>query len=794
MTKSPRPLRRRDFVRASATGVAAVAAAGALPAVALARTPASAAGHGPAAAPAAGGPPPYVGAGATAPLRPFTLHQVSLGRCLFQEKRDRIKSFVEHYDERRFLVLFNEVAGRPNPPGVEVPGGWEDGGLLSGHWAGHYLTALAQAHADQGESVFRDKLDWMVDELGACQEALAGTTVHPGYLGALPEDTVLRAGPPRFAAYGGDPDTNTWAPWYTQHKIMRGLLDAYTLTGNERAHAIVLAMADWAHLALTLGDVHHPDYAGPVTRDDLNLMWDTYIAGEYGGANEVFAELHALTGDERHLATARCFDNRESLFDACVADRDILVTTDETRPGRKRPNRLHANTHIPNFTGYLRIFEQTGEEDYHLAAKHFFGMVVPHRMFAHGGTSGNFPGSNDNPEQFQNRDNVAHAIGSAGAETCTTYNLLKLARNLFLHDPDPAYMDYYERGLVNMIAGQRADTDTLDDPQVAYFQPLTPGAGRSYGNTGTCCGGTGLENHTKYQETVYFRSADQSTLWVNLYLASTLDWADRGLTLTQRTDFPREQGTTLVVDGSGPLDIRLRVPAWTDDAPGGFVVSVNGRRLAGPPPRAGSYLTLSRSWRPGDTIEIAMPFRLRVERAIDRPEVQSVFFGPLMMPILGEPAGGAFEELTLYRHLRLDGDYSRAAFTPGTGGGQTFTTADGRVLRPHHVGDAEPHSPYFLRIEPEIVFGSLATGVPNRKRDDGLPRYDVPVEGVASPGDEGLTLLDAVWDAAPFADHDAFVRRVRRVAEEWRAAGLLTAAERETVLAYASRAQDELRP
>lgn len=778
---SRRPMKRRDFMRASAAGVAVVAAARSMPA-AEAQTSARF---------LADGGPAYVGAGSTAPIRPFSLRQVTLGSSLFQEKRDRMKNFIRQYDERRFLVLFNRNAGRPNPVGVAVPGGWEDGGLLSGHWTGHYLTALAQSYVDKGEQVFKDKLDWMLGELGECQNALTGKTVHPGYLGALPEDVVLRVGPPRFAVYGSDPNTNTWAPWYTQHKIMRGLLDAYTLTGSRRAYEIVLKMADWAHLALTLGDVHNPDYTGPITRDDLNLMWDTYIAGEYGGANEVFAEIYGLTGDDRHLQTAKCFDNRESLFDACVADRDILVTTNATRPGRRRPNRLHANQHVPNFVGYMRIYEQTREADYRLAAKNFFGMVVPHRMFAHGGTSGNFPGSNDNPEMFQNRDNVVNAIAANGAEVCTTYNLLKLARNLFFFDPDPAYMDYYERGLVNMIAGQRADTDNVSNPQVTYFQPLTPGATRSYGNTGTCDGGTGMENHTKYQETIYFRSADGSTLWVNLYAASTLTWADRGFTIIQRTDFPREQGTTLTVNGSGPLDIRLRVPGWVQHGPDGFVVSVNGRRATVPPARPGGHLTLSRTWSPGDTIKVSMPFTVRIERAIDRPDTQTIFWGPLMMPIVGDPGGGHFPELTLYRYLKRDGDYSRTAIMRS--GDQIFTV-QGLTLRPQYVGDTEPQSPYFRRVEPEVVFGSIATGVPNRKRDDNLPDYDVPVQGVTSPGDEGLTFLDVLWNAAPFATHGDFVHRVEHVAGDWMKAGLFTETERDTVIRCASQANRELRP
>jgi DUF1680 family protein len=779
------PMKRRDFLRTSATGAAAIAVTSSVPAAALA-----APDDVPAAAPAAAPDsalPPYVGAGSTAPIRPFQLYDVELGNSsLFAEKRNRMKNFLRNYDERRYLVLYNRVAGRPNPPGVSVPGGWEDGGLLSGHWSGHYMTALAQAHVDQDEQVYKDKLDWMIQEIGACQDALAGQTVHPGYVGALPEDVVLRLGPPRFAVYGGNLNTNTWAPWYTQHKIMRGLLDAYYLTGSSQARDVVMKMGSWAHLAITLGDINNPNYPGPLTRDNLNYMWDTYIAGEFGGVNEVFPELYALTGDEKFLTTAMQFDNRESLFGACLENRDIIVTTNATRPGRRRPNRLHANQHIPQFTGYMRIYEQTGNEDYHTVARNFWDMIVPHRMFAHGGTSGNFPGSNNNIEQLQNRDNIANALASGGAETCTTYNISKLARNLFLHDPDPKYIDYYERAQLNQILGSRADNDTLTNPQVTYFQPLNPGARKSYGNTGTCCGGTGLENHTKYQETVYFRSVDNNTLWVNLYTASTLNWHEKGFTVTQTTDYPREQGTTLTIDGEGVLEIKLRVPAWVRK---GFQVEINGQqeRNSG---RPGSYLSLNRYWRSGDTIKISMPFSVRVERAIDRPDTQSLFYGPLLLPILGDPGQGSYRELTLYKDLKLDGDYSRALTATDT---NTFTV-NGWTLRPQYAGDTQQQSPYFRRVEPEVVFGSVATGVPNAKRDDDLPNYDVPVTGIVSPGDDGLTFLDAVWDNAPFENHGEFVSTVETVSQQWLMLGLLTADQRATITQAAKNAAASLKP
>jgi DUF1680 family protein len=1013
---------RRTFMRSSAAGAAAIAAGQALPSVSTAMRPAGTA--------AARTLPPYVGAGSTAPVRPFPLSDVTLGSGLFQEKRDRMKSFLRLYDERRFLVLFNDMAGRPNPPGVEVPGGWEDGGQLSGHWTGHYLTALAQAYVDQREPVYRDKLDWMVGELAACQDAItarmddppddgdpdpveigrvagrfgnalrlggdnpaqyvnlpqetaaqiddftiaawvnlattqswsrlfdfgqnttvnmfltpragvagtpprfaitvdgsgaeqritgasalpiggwvhlavtlagstgtlyvngqvagtnpsmtlsaadlgnpgnvwigrsqysdpvldatidefhvfnrslsqaevqsltetaAGTTgggniawyrfdedggpdavdaspngraativpgqtedpagwvpTHPGYLGANPEDLVLRLGPPRFATYGGD--TGTWAPWYVQHKIVRGLLDAYALTDNAQAFDVARKMSDWAHLALTVGDKNHPDYPGPLTQEDRNYMWDTYIAGEFGAANEPYAEVHALTGDDRYLDLARFFDNRQSLFGACVDNDDILTVTTETNPGPRRPNRLHANQHIPNYVGYMRIFEQSEQDEYLVASRNFFGMVVPFRGYAIGGTGGNYPGSNNNVEQFQNRGNIANALIQSGSETDTAYNLMRLARNLFFHEPDPAYMDYYERGLVNQILGSRADNDDTDDPQVTYFQPLGPGADRSYGNTGTCCGGSGMESHTKYTETVYSRSADGSTLWVNLYVPSTLRWPERDLTVTQETDYPRGDRTRLTVDGAGRLILKLRVPAWVQK---GFVVRINGHRQH-VNARPGSYVSIRRTWRRGDRVDIAMPFSIRVERAIDRPDTQAIFWGPILLPILGDPGGG-FRELTLYRHLKRDGDYSRAAITPaGTSpaGDQLFAT-HGFDLRPWYVGDDQAHSAYFRRVEPQIVFGALDSGVANRKRDDGLPDYDVPVEGIPSPGHDGPTFLDLVWDEAPFKTHGRFVWTVARTADSFVEAGVFTDAERDQVVATAIRARDELTP
>lgn len=289
-----------------------------------------------------------------------------------------------------------------------------------------------------------------------------------------------------------------------------------------------------------------------------------------------------------------------------------------------------------------------------------------------------------------------------------------------------------------------------------------------------------MENHTKYQESVYLRSADGSALWVNLFIASTLSWPERGFTVTQTTDFPRGQSSRLVIDGSGPLTLRLRVPAWISK---GYLVSVNGadQKVSANP---GTYVTLQREWRPGDTVEIAIPFRLRVERALDDPSIQSLFYGPVLLTAMsgpiGDPPDRRFLKLSFYRHLKRDGDLARAVmagaspnhFTTGAG------TGAGIALRPLYVADTQPYHTYFRRDEPSVVFGVINSGVPN----DGIK------------DDEGLTVLDRIWDKAPFADHGQFVRHVEEVTGQWLDAGRHTREQCQAILAAAARAEEELRP
>ncbi|MBE1484458.1 glycoside hydrolase family 127 protein [Plantactinospora soyae] len=676
-------------------------------------------------------------------VKPFGLDEVELlDGTLFAEKRDRVLDFIAAYPADRVLHNFRVTAGLPTPTGSSPPGGWDDAtGNLRGHYSGHFITAFSQAYASTSDSVFADKVDYIVAELAKCQDAMAegGLYSHPGFLAAYPEEQFVRL--ESFATY-----PTIWAPYYTCHKIMRGLLDAYLLVGNEQALDVVTKMGDWVHSRLSV-----------LPRETLNRMWAIYIAGEYGGMNEVMADLHALTGNEKYLTTAKCFDNRQSLFDACVNDQDIIT-------------RLHANTHVPQFVGYLRVFDRSGEETYHAAAENFWNMVVPHRMYSHGGTSGTWPASpglpaNTNAELFQPRGNIAGSIGGSGAETCTSYNLLKVARNLFFHDPDPKYMEYYERTLLNHILGSRRDADSGTSPNVTYFVPLSPGNSRGYGNTGTCCGGSGLENHTKYQESIYFRAADNSALYVNLYLASVLTWEANGFVIRQETDYPRSEQSKLTVNGRGRLDIKLRVPGWAKD----FQVKINGvvRKGKATP---GSYLSIQRNWKPGDTIEVSIPFDVRVEKALDAPEVQSLFNGPILLPALSTAT--SLRDFSFYRHYNRNGDLSRAVLP---GDSNTFTTND-HTLRPLYVGDTQAHHVYFRRHEPSIVFGTEDSGVANARRED------------------GTSFLDAVWSAAPFASHSRFMTKVSQTSTEWVRLGLITKDDRWDILLAAGNAEEELNP
>jgi len=630
----------------------------------------------------------------------FSLSQVTLDKDTqgrdtpFIRNRDKFIRGLAASNPDSFLYNFRETFGQPQPAGVKQLGGWDDQTTrLRGHATGHYLSAIAQAYEGTAydealRANFLQKMNYMVDTLYDLSR-LSGskvadpTKVPPGP-GRTGYDSNLRAGqirtdyenwgkgfisgyPPdqfimleRGAQYrvprGQNPDLSIWAPYYTLHKILAGLVDAYEVAGNKKALDVAKGMGAWVHARLSA--------VPPETR---TKMWSTYIAGEYGGMNEVMARLFRLTGDRRFLETAKLFDNTNFFFGNEKREHGLAKNVDTIR-GK------HANQHIPQITGALETFRNTQEMPYYLIASNFWDMVNRGYMYSIGGVAGARQNPN-NSECFIAEpgtlwENGFNAQGQN--ETCATYNLLKLDRQLFMYDQTAKYMDHYERALYNHILASVAE----DNPGNTYHVPLNPGAQKRFGNAGmtgfTCCNGTALESNTKLQDTIYFRSADNKTLYVNLFIPSTLNWADRKVVVQQTTDFPYADTSRLVVKGNGPFDMKIRVPRW---ATRGFFVRINGeeQKVEAVP---GTYLTLARTWRADDTVELRMPLGFHLDRVVDQPNVASIFYGPVLLA--AEEPGPR----TDWRRVTLDGaDIGKSI----TGDPATLRfSVDGAALKPFY--------------------------------------------------------------------------------------------------------------
>jgi DUF1680 family protein len=601
------------------------------------------------------------------PLSQVVLERDTQGRdTAFIRNRDKFIRGLATSNPDNFLYNFRDAFGQPQPPGTQQLEGWDNQTTrLRGHASGHYLTAIAQAYAsttyDEAlRANFLGKMNYLIDtlhdlSLKAGRPATPGgpavsdpTAVPPGP-GRKGYDSNLRAGairtdfwnwgagfisgypPDQFimlekgATYGTQ-DTQIWAPYYTLHKILAGLLDSYEVAGNKKALAVAKGMGAWVHARL--------EALPPETR---TRMWGTYIAGEYGGMNEVMARLFRLTGDKQFLDCAKLFDNTTVFFGNATRDHGLARNVDTIR-GR------HANQHIPQITGALETFRGTKELPYYLIATNFWEMVNRGYMYSIGGVAGaRLP---NNAECFTAQPSTLWENGFANGgqnETCATYNLLKLDRQLFMYDQTAKYMDHYERALYNHILASVA----ADDPGNTYHVPLNPGAQKRFGNARmngfTCCNGTALESNTKLQDSIYFKSADNSSLYVNLFIPSTLNWTERKVVLQQMTDFPYADTTRLVVKGSGRFDIKIRVPRW---ATRGVFVKINGRDQP-IKPVPGAYMTMTRNWRANDTIELRLPFHFYLDPVVDQPNVASIFYGPVLLAAEESAARTDWRQVTL---------------------------------------------------------------------------------------------------------------------------------------------------
>lgn len=650
-------------------------------------------------------------------LEPFPLGDVVLDRddrgakTPFMRNRDKFLKGLLASSPDRFLYMFRDAFGQPQPEGAKPLGVWDSRTTkLRGHATGHYLTALAQAYTgatddETARAALRETIDYCIETLdnlarrsgrpavesGPCVADPRSVPPGPGrdrYDSNLTEDGIrtdcwnwgegfVSAYPPdqfimleKGATYGGN-DDHVWAPYYTLDKILKGLLDCHEATGDERALAVARGMGLWVYRRL-----------GALPESTRSDMWNRYIAGEYGGMNEVMARLYAETGDEGFLHGARMFDNVAFFYGGATRPHGLARNVDTLR-GR------HANQHIPQIIGLLRIYRHTGNPDDYRIAENFWNLSYHGYSYSIGGVAG--ARDPDNAECYTAEPDhlVAKGFAEAGQnETCATYNLLKLTRDLFLHHPDGRYMDYYEQALYNHILASVAP----DDPGNTYHIPLNPGVRKQFSNAGmdgfTCCNGTALESNTKLQDSIYFQSRDHSGLYVNLYVSSTLAWRERGVTVRQRTHYPYEDTSRLEINGGGRFVLHLRIPGWVDR---GVLVTVNGEKQAVEPER-GSYLALDRNWVDGDTVELRLPFGSHLKRVMDRPNLASLFYGPVLLAVEESSA------LPDWRRVALDAKDIDASMA-GDPRKLRFRI-DGLDLKPFFEFGTERHSVY-LNIEPK---------------------------------------------------------------------------------------------
>ncbi len=585
------------------------------------------------------------------PLGQVVLDQDTKGRdTQFIKNRDKFIHGMAATEPDSFLYNFRDAFGQKQPEGVKPLGGWDSQTTrLRGHATGHYLSAIAQAYAgatyDEAlRANFLRKMNYLIDTLYDLSQKSGRSAPEGGEFNADPTavppgpgrtgyDSNLRADairtdywnwgkgfisaypPDQFimleqGATYGTRNNQIWAPYYTLHKILAGLLDCYEVGGNQKALEIAKNMGAWVYARLKV-----------LPAQTRISMWNRYIAGEYGGMNEVLARLYRLTGDQQFLECARLFDNIDFFFGNANHEHGLAKNVDTIR-GK------HANQHIPQITGALETFRDTREFPYFQIACNFWNIVTCSYMYSIGGVAG--ARNPNNAECFTAEPDTLFENGFASGgqnETCGTYNLLKLDRQLFMFDQTAKYMDHYERGLYNHILASVAE----DNPGNTYHVPLNPGARKQFSNAKmngfSCCNGTALESNTKLQDSIYFKGADGKTLYVNLFVPSTLHWTERNLIVRQRTDFPYADRTQIILKGSGRLDIKVRVPLW---ATRGFFVKINGREQ---PVKAvpGTYLTLRRAWRDSDTVELRMPFHFYLDSVVDQPSIASIFYGPVLL-------------------------------------------------------------------------------------------------------------------------------------------------------------------
>ncbi|WP_116807249.1 glycoside hydrolase family 127 protein [Steroidobacter cummioxidans] len=522
---------------------------------------------------------------ATPTVKTFGLGDVELLDSPFKQAMERNAEYLLSLDADRLLHNTRKYAGLK--PKGELYGGWESRGI-AGHTLGHYLTAVSQQYASTRDQRFKQRLDYLIGEMAEAQRAYGD-----GYVGALPElELSTMRGFKQGKVESKDAFTfkdGAWVPWYTQHKVLAGVRDAWTLGESAQARDVTLKLANWVD-----------DITAGLTPEQQQTM----LQVEHGGMREVLFDIYGLTKDERYLKTAQRFEHR-AILDPLLAGRDEL-------PGK------HANTQIPKVIGAARGYEVANQSEGRPIAENFWKTVVHNHSWAIGG--------NSDGEFFFSPNAASEHLSAATAETCNTYNMLRLTERLFGWQPQVEYADFEERALYNHILASQEPKQGM----FTYFMSLKPGHFKTYSTPHEsfwCCVGSGMENHTKYGAAIYFHTPD--ALYVNLFIPSVLRWQERGLELRQNTRYPNENRTSLTVAKAprGPLSLRVRVPAW---ASGNATLKLNGKAVA-VDAKPGSYATLQRRWKKGDVLEVTVPTSVRTEPLHGSSDQFAFVYGPVVL-------------------------------------------------------------------------------------------------------------------------------------------------------------------
>ena len=585
---------------------------------------------------------------------PFEPEDVHLLDGPFKHAMELDHKYLLSLDPDRLLYNFRITAGLPAT--AEPYGGWEKPDCeVRGHFTGHYLSACARMYACTGDVEMKRRAENMAAEMAKCQ-AKMGT----GYLSAYPEELIERV----IAL------KQVWAPWYTLHKVLAGLLDVYRYCGDKQALTTATRFCDWIDKRMS-----------QLSDEQMERM----LGNEHGGMNEVLTNIYAATGNSAYLKLALRF-NHHRVIDPLSRKEDRLTG-------------LHANTQIPKLIGTAREYEMTGDPALATASKFFWETVTKERSYVIGGHS--------DGEMFSDKAHLSQHLSATTTETCNTYNMLKLTGHLFTWEPKAEYADYYERALYNhILASQNPKTGMM-----CYYVPLKSGTEKVYNTPDDsfwCCTGTGVENHARYGDAIYFHSGKQA-LYVNLFIASELKW--NGVTVRQETQFPTEGATRLTFTCEKPsrFTLFLRHPGWCGS---GFRVRVNGKEVLGGAPS--SFVGIARTWKSGDRVEVTMPLELHTEAFRDNPRRVAFLDGPI---VLASPVVRTGASLSI---VSKQVPQPAACFRPVAGESMTFV-ANGLSVR---TNDGKASSKveltpfYAMHDRPYEVYWDVLTSEQLQKQED----------------------------------------------------------------------------